>query len=54
MNKKEFESNNNAGSTDAASKKTASAHGPSGYFGKYGGRYVPEMLQGELQKLAET
>lgn len=25
-----------------------------GYFGKYGGRYVPEMLQGELAKLAET
>jgi tryptophan synthase beta chain len=25
----------------------------SGYFGKYGGRFVPEMLQGELQKLAE-
>ncbi len=23
-----------------------------GYFGDYGGRYVPEMLQGELQKLA--
>ena len=23
-----------------------------GYFGKYGGRYVPEMLQGELEKLA--
>ncbi len=26
----------------------------SGYFGKYGGRYVPEMLQGELEKLART
>lgn len=26
----------------------------SGYFGKYGGRYVPEMLQGELAKLAEV
>lgn len=25
-----------------------------GYFGDYGGRYVPEMLQGELQKLAEA
>lgn len=25
-----------------------------GYFGKYGGRYVPEMLQGELKKLSET
>lgn len=24
------------------------------YFGGYGGRYVPEMLQGELAKLAET
>lgn len=23
-----------------------------GYFGKYGGRYVPEMLQGELNRLA--
>jgi len=23
-----------------------------GYFGDYGGRYVPEMLQGELEKLA--
>lgn len=23
-----------------------------GYFGKYGGRYVPEMLQGELSRLA--
>ncbi len=23
-----------------------------GYFGPYGGRYVPEMLQGELEKLA--
>ncbi|HEX5744306.1 MAG TPA: tryptophan synthase subunit beta [Candidatus Saccharimonadales bacterium] len=23
-----------------------------GYFGEYGGRYVPEMLQGELEKLA--
>jgi tryptophan synthase beta chain len=26
----------------------------SGYFGDYGGRYVPEMLQGELEKLAEA
>lgn len=26
----------------------------SGYFGEYGGRYVPEMLQGELAKLADT
>jgi tryptophan synthase beta chain len=26
----------------------------SGYFGDYGGRYVPEMLQGELQKLAKA
>lgn len=26
----------------------------SGYFGEYGGRYVPEMLQGELEKLAKT
>lgn len=26
----------------------------SGYFGEYGGRYVPEMLQSELAKLAET
>jgi tryptophan synthase beta chain len=25
-----------------------------GYFGDYGGRYVPEMLQGELEKLAEA
>lgn len=25
-----------------------------GYFGDYGGRYVPEMLQGELQALAEA
>lgn len=25
-----------------------------GYFGDYGGRYVPEMLQAELQKLATT
>lgn len=25
-----------------------------GYFGKYGGRYVPEMLQGELEKLANS
>lgn len=25
-----------------------------GYFGEYGGRYVPEMLQGELAKLAEA
>lgn len=25
-----------------------------GYFGKYGGRYVPEMLQGELAKISET
>ncbi|HEX5797422.1 MAG TPA: tryptophan synthase subunit beta [Candidatus Saccharimonadales bacterium] len=25
-----------------------------GYFGKYGGRYVPEMLQGELERLART
>ncbi|HYF96672.1 MAG TPA: tryptophan synthase subunit beta [Patescibacteria group bacterium] len=26
----------------------------SAYFGEYGGRYVPEMLQGELKKLANT
>lgn len=26
----------------------------SGYFGEYGGRYVPEMLQGELEKLSRT
>ena len=26
----------------------------SGYFGKYGGRYVPEMLQGELARLAKA
>ena len=25
-----------------------------GYFGDYGGRYVPEMLQGELEALAEA
>jgi tryptophan synthase beta chain len=25
-----------------------------GYFGQYGGRYVPEMLQGELEKLADA
>ncbi len=25
-----------------------------GYFGEYGGRYVPEMLQGELEKLADA
>lgn len=25
-----------------------------GYFSKYGGRYVPEMLQGELARLAEA
>jgi tryptophan synthase beta chain len=25
-----------------------------GYFGDYGGRYVPEMLQGELEKLAKA
>jgi tryptophan synthase beta chain len=25
-----------------------------GYFGDYGGRYVPEMLQGELEKLANA
>jgi tryptophan synthase beta chain len=25
-----------------------------GYFGDYGGRYVPEMLQGELETLAEA
>ncbi len=25
-----------------------------GYFGDYGGRYVPEMLQGELETLAKT
>jgi tryptophan synthase beta chain len=25
-----------------------------GYFGDYGGRYVPEMLQGELERLAEA
>src|SRR5512146_474821 len=25
-----------------------------GYFGEYGGRYVPEMLQGELERLADA
>lgn len=25
-----------------------------GYFGDYGGRYVPEMLQGELERLAQA
>lgn len=36
----------------AASNKPESAD--RGYFGKYGGRYVPEMLHGELSKLADT
>lgn len=34
--------------------KTVEKKADSGYFGRYGGRYVPEMLQGELKKLAKT
>lgn len=32
--------------------KTVKKQPKNGYFGKYGGRYVPEMLQGELTRLA--
>ncbi|HEX5798458.1 MAG TPA: tryptophan synthase subunit beta [Candidatus Saccharimonadales bacterium] len=35
-------------------KKTSSSQPEKGYFGKYGGRYVPEMLQGELARLANA
>lgn len=34
--------------------QTVSKKNESGYFGRHGGRYVPEMLQGELEKLAKT
>ena len=33
-------------------KTTKEMKSKNGYFGKYGGRYVPEMLQGELNRLA--
>lgn len=35
-------------------KHTKETKSKKGYFGKYGGRYVPEMLQGELARLAEA
>ncbi len=34
--------------------KTPVSQPKKGYFGKYGGRYVPEMLQGELTRLANA
>lgn len=34
--------------------KSGKEKSKNGYFGKYGGRYVPEMLQTELRRLAEA
>lgn len=39
---------------EEVSSKLPKNKNETGYFGQYGGRYVPEMLQGELKKLAET
>jgi tryptophan synthase beta chain len=35
-----------------ANTKAIKKQAENGYFGKYGGRYVPEMLQGELARLS--
>lgn len=50
LSKGYFKSLRPSGKANLSNKPTRE----SGYFGKYGGRYVPEMLQGELEKIANT
>lgn len=46
-----FKTLRNTGSNGRKARKIKKE---SGYFGEYGGRYVPEMLQGELARLSAT